>query len=206
MRLRKIFYAIFTALFIFLAVFFVSCKQSKLTILKPGAENVSLLGGYKENIEDGIYGNGDLVIEGGGKTITIKDGDGNSNTYEYKGKLGGDEKGKVGKYEDTNADATNKNKYLLVIQEEDSTTAIGTTERGAEAIEKSFDAFGEDKSLRMVMDMQKEEYQNDDGSPNLDKISDKYEMTPLERQKMKNYFSGLTKDDFGDPKKYDKTS
>ncbi|TKZ35813.1 hypothetical protein [Brachyspira catarrhinii] len=203
MRLRKIFYAIFTALFILVVLSFASCKQSKLTILKPGVESASLLGGYKENIEDGIYG--DLNITGGGTTITITNGNG-SNTYKYVGKVGTNEKGKVGKYEDTNADDTNKNKYLLVIQEEDSTTAIGATKRGAEAIEKAFDTFGEEKSLLIAMDMQKEEYQNADGSPNTDKIADKYKMTDLEKQKMRNYFSGLNKNDFGDPKKYDKTS
>ena len=73
MRLRKIFYLIFTALFIFLALSFVSCKQSKLTITKPG-ENANLFRNYKDNIEDGNYG--DLDISGGGTTITIKNTNG----------------------------------------------------------------------------------------------------------------------------------
>ena len=202
MRLRKIFYLIFTALFIFLAVFFVSCKQSKLTITKPG-ENANLFGGFKNKIEDGNYG--DLVISGGGTTITIKDnsGNGNDTTYNYVGKVGGnEEEGKISKYEDT----TDTNKYLLSMQGENSTTTIETTKNGAEAIEKAFDTFGEEKSLNIVMDMQKAEFQNADGSPNTDKIADKYNMTDLEKQKMKNYFSGLNKSDFGEPKKYDKTS
>ena len=202
MRLRKIFYLIFTALFIFLALSFVSCKQSKLTITKPG-ENANLFGGFKNNIEDGNYG--DLDISGGGTTITIKNtnGNGNDTTYKYVGKIGGnEEEGKISKYEDT----TDTNKYLLAMQGENSTTTIETTKNGAEAIEKAFNEFGEEKSLNIVMDMQKAEFQNADGSPDLDKIADKYNMSGLERQHMKDYFRGLGKDDFGTPTKYDKTS
>ena len=200
MRLRKIFYLIFTALFIFLALSFVSCKQSKLTITKPG-ENANLFRNYKDNIEDGNYG--DLDISGGGTTITIKNtnGNGNDTTYHYVGKIGTNGTGKISKYEDT----TDTNKYLLAMQGENSTTTIETTKNGAEAIEKAFNEFGEDKSLQMVMDMQKEEYQKD-GSPDLDAIADKYNMSGLERQHMKDYFRGLGKDDFGTPTKYDKTS
>ena len=87
-----------------------------------------------------------------------------------------------------------------------STITVAASEKGINAVKKSFDYFGEEKSLNIVMDMQNPEYQNADGSPNTDKIAEKYNMNALDKTNLNGFFKNITKGDFGDSKTYNKTS
>ena len=95
---------------------------------------------------------------------------------------------------------------MLVMGTDSSTITVAASEKGVNAAKKSFDYFGEEKSLNIVMDMQKPEYQNADGSPNTDKIAEKYNMNALDKTNLNGFFKNITKGDFGDSKTYNKTS
>ena len=205
MKLRKIFNAIFTTLFILAVLSFAACKQSKLTITKPG-QDVSLLNAIGK-VQDGFFTNRDgtsIGISSGGNNITIKDSGGSEVGYIKKEAIGESEK--IWIYENTNSSSTGNEKNMLVMGTDSSTITVAASEKGINAVKKSFDYFGEEKSLNIVMDMQKPEYQNADGSPNTDKIAEKYNMNALDKTNLNGFFKNITKGDFGDSKTYNKTS
>lgn len=205
MRLRKIFYLIFTALFIFLALSFASCKQSKLTITNPGKE--VLASGAFGKIKDGVFGDGSLVISNGGKNITIGDvnyerTDDSISTTNANGK-----ELEVGIFKNTNTNTNdNSNDKLLVIQGEDSTIAVSADDKGIDAVKKAFEEFGPDKTIGFIMGAQDSKYQKEDGTIDVDKYAEDAKMTINEREKFTKIFGDLGKDNFGNPKIYKKTS